>query len=300
MDEASEGRPVECPVLSQPGVVPAGMLEACRERRPRVLCITNYVTVNDVAQMTLAAGGSPVMTDEPLEGEDIALLCQALACNIGTPSERMLDAMLRAGRAANRAGIPVVLDPVGAGASAFRNRVLATLLEQVRFAVIKGNASEVKYLASGVGAAAGVDVAEGDRITAGNAGCFADLASRLAEKTGAAIVVTGPVDVVAHPDTGRFAVRSGTPAMGRVSGTGCMGTAVLAAFAGASPDRPVGEVALAGICAMDMAGEKAEARLGAGACARPGGAPGFFRMHLLDAMAGLSEEELGRARIAAL
>ncbi|MBR5049819.1 MAG: hydroxyethylthiazole kinase [Desulfovibrio sp.] len=300
MAEDSKGKLVKNPVLCQPDAVLAGILEACRERRPRIHCITNYVTVNDVAQMTLAAGGSPVMTDEPFEAEDIVLLCQALACNIGTPSERMLDAMLRAGKGANRAGIPVVLDPVGAGASAFRNRVLATLLKQVRFAVIKGNASEIKYLASGVGAAAGVDVAEGDRITADNAGSFADLASRLAEKTGAAIVVTGPVDVVAHPDTGRFAVHSGTPAMGRVSGTGCMGTAVLAAFAGASSDRSMGEVALAGICAMDMAGEKAETRLGAEACPMPGGAPGSFRMHLLDAMASLSEEELRRARITAI
>ena len=299
MGSASKDRPAEGPMLSQAGSVPAGILAACRERRPRVHFITNYVTVNDVAQMTLAAGGSPVLTDEPLEAEDIVLLCNALACNIGTPSERMLEAMLRAGTAANRAGIPVVLDPVGAGASAFRNRVLATLLEQVRFAVIKGNASEIKYLASGIGAAAGVDAADSDRITADNAGIFADLASVLAERTGAAVVVTGPVDVVVHGGTGRFAVYSGSPAMGGISGTGCMGTAVLAAFAGASPARSMGEVALAGICAMDMAGEKAEAMLGA-SCAVPGSAPGAFRQHLLDAMAGLSEEDLRQARMRAL
>ena len=138
-------------------------LQAVRQAHPLIHCITNYVTVNDCANLLLAAGASPIMADAPEEAAEITARSQGLTLNLGTLQAGRVPAMLASGRQANRSGIPAVLDPVGAGASAFRTRTARQLLEEVRFAVIRGNLSEIQALAAGAGHPCGVDA--GDRIT---------------------------------------------------------------------------------------------------------------------------------------
>ena len=119
------------------------MLQNVRENRPLVHCITNYVTANDCANLLLACGGSAIMADEMEEAEEVTSLCGGLVLNLGTPNPRKVEAMLRAGREANRMGRPVVFDPVGVGCSAFRREAGSRILEQVQLSVIRGNASEI-------------------------------------------------------------------------------------------------------------------------------------------------------------
>ena len=136
--------------------------EALRPARPMVHCITNSVTINDCANVLLAAGARPIMADAPEESAEITAACQALVLNLGMLSPRKLEAMVKSGHQANRMGIPVVLDPVGAGASALRTRAVHTLLEEVRFAAVRGNGSEIRVLAAGGENHGGVDAAPGE------------------------------------------------------------------------------------------------------------------------------------------
>ena len=139
-----------------------------RAKSPLVHNITNYVTVNDCANMVLACGASPIMADDAAEVEDITTICGGLNINIGTLNSRTIESMLKAGKKANALGHPVVLDPVGAGASALRTGTAYRLLDEVRFTVIRGNISEVKTLASGAGTTKGVDADVADRVTEEN------------------------------------------------------------------------------------------------------------------------------------
>ena len=157
----------------------ADILDTVRRRGPVVHCITNYVTVNDCANMILAAGGSPIMADDIAEVEDVVTLAQALVINIGTLNSRTVEAMLVAGRRANSLGRPVVLDPVGAGATALRNSALQSLLREVRFAVIKGNISEIGFLAGEDARARGVDAEDASLVTEGSLKGASDMARRL-------------------------------------------------------------------------------------------------------------------------
>ena len=164
-------------------------LQAVRQAHPLIHCITNYVTVNDCANLLLAAGASPIMADAPEEAAEITARSQGLTLNLGTLQAGRVPAMLASGRQANRNGIPAVLDPVGAGASAFRTRTARQLLEEVRFAVIRGNLSEIQALAAGAGHPCGVDA--GDRITPQTLDAALELARQLARRTGAVVAVTG-------------------------------------------------------------------------------------------------------------
>ena len=139
-----------------------------RAKSPLIHNITNYVTVNDCANMVLACGASPIMADDAAEVEDITTICGGLNINIGTLNSRTIESMLKAGKKANALGHPVVLDPVGAGASALRTGTAYRLLDEVRFTVIRGNISEVKTLASGAGTTKGVDADVADRVTEEN------------------------------------------------------------------------------------------------------------------------------------
>lgn len=235
------------------------LLDAVRARKPLVHFITNYVTVNDCANITLAVGASPVMADQPDDAAEICRLASALVFNIGTPGDRTSEAMLKAGRAANAAGIPIVLDPVGAGASSFRNRLLAELLHGVKFTAVKGNISEIRFLASGTGRASGVDATQDDAALAEDSRAVARLACTLSRETGAAVIVSGKTDVAADASQA-FAITNGDAMMGLLTGTGCMGSAVLASFIGASPKEPLAAAA-AGMCAMGLAGETARKKL---------------------------------------
>jgi len=212
------------------------ILDMVRRKGPVVHSITNYVTVNDCANIILAAGGSPIMADDAAEVEQIVALSSALVINIGTLNERTVASMLAAGKRANALNIPVVLDPVGAGASDLRNDTLRRLLQDVRFAVIKGNSSEIRFLAGEKATARGVDSDEGVMVSEGNISEAARMASSLSAATGAVVVVSGRIDIVAHTK-GAWAVSNGDPLMTRVTGTGCMTAAIVGCCVGRGPNR---------------------------------------------------------------
>ena len=264
------------------------LLDRVRRTAPLVQCITNFVTVNDCANIILAAGGSPTMAEDVREVEETAAAAQALVCNFG-PIEKT-PAMVLAGKSANRAGRPVVLDPVAAGSTAIRRQESARLLEEVRFSVIRGNASEIRALARGELAGSGVDVEAGDAVTEANLPRTVEMARSLARRTGAVVAVSGPIDVVSDGAC-TAVIRNGCATMARITGSGCMLTSMLGSFCGADPEHPF-EAACAAIAAMGVAGDLAEERR-----LRNGTGNATFRTDLIDAVFNLTEEQLnGRAR----
>ncbi len=160
------------------------MLENVRKNCPLVHNITNYVTVNDCANILLACGGSPIMADDADEVEEITTLCGGLNINIGTLNQRTIPAMHKAGKKANELGHPVVLDPVGAGASTLRTRTAVELIENIKFSVIRGNISEIKTLALGGGTTRGVDADIADTVTKENLAQAVAFAKEFAKKQG--------------------------------------------------------------------------------------------------------------------
>lgn len=236
------------------------LLDNVRRRHPLIHNITNYVTVNDCANILLACGASPIMADDLGEAEEITALCAGLNINIGTLNARTIPAMLAAGKKANQLGHPAVLDPVGAGASKLRTDTALRLIDQVRFSVIRGNISEIKTLALGGGSTQGVDASVGDAVTEGSLEEAVRFAKGFAQKTGAVIAITGAIDIVADGERA-FCIFNGHPMMSGVTGTGCQLSAMTAAYAAANPDRPL-EAAAAAVCAMGVCGQLAHRRLG--------------------------------------
>ena len=261
----------------------ASCLGAVRERTPLVQCITNFVTVNDCANILLAAGGSPTMAHDIREVEEAVAGVQALVLNLGAIGD--VEAMLLAGKRANQLGIPVVLDPVAAGVTSLRREACRRLLAELRFTVIRGNASEIRALALGAEGGSGVDVSAGDAVTEENLSRGVELCRRLAESTGAVPALSGQVDILSD-GTQTVLIRGGVPTMSRVTGSGCMLTALLGAFCGANPERPLAAAAAA-VAAMDLAGERAEARR-----LQNGTGNATFRTDLIDAVFNLTEDEL--------
>lgn len=266
------------------------MLENVRKTNPLIHNITNYVTVNDCANVLLACGGSPIMADDIAEAEEITSICGGLNLNIGTLNERTIPAMFLAGRRANQLGHPVVLDPVGAGASALRTKTAQDLIKEVQFTVIRGNISEIKALALGEGGARGVDADVADRVTEENLPQAAAFAKAFAKKTGAVIAITGAIDIVADSETA-YCIANGHPMMSSITGTGCQLSALTAAYVTANPTKPL-EATAAAVCLMGICGEKAYERL----TEQDGNAS--YRGYIIDAIYRLSGEELEqRARV---
>ena len=228
-------------------------LDRVRETTPLVHNITNYVTVNDVANVLLACGGSPIMSDDIQDVEDITSICGGLNLNIGTLNHNTIPSMFAAGKKANQLGHPVVLDPVGAGASALRTETALKLLEEVKFAVIRGNISEVKTLAAGSGKTRGVDADVADAVTEDNLDASVAFAKAVAARFGAVVAITGAIDLVADGET-CYVIRNGRPEMGKITGTGCQLSGLTAAYVVANPDRPL-EAAAAAVASMGLAGE---------------------------------------------
>ena len=216
-------------------------LDEVRKKTPLVHNITNYVTVNDVANILLACGGSPIMSDEPRDVEDI------------TSIKRSIKGMKNACRKAQELGHVTLLDPVGAGASALRTETAAQLMEMIRFTVIRGNISEIKALALGSGTTKGVDADIADAVTEDNLDDAVRFVKDFAAKTGAVVAVTGAIDLVADAER-CFVIRNGRPEMGRITGTGCQLSGMMTAFVVANPDNAL-EAAAASVCAMGLAGE---------------------------------------------
>ena len=263
-------------------------LSLVRERAPLVQCITNFVTVNDCANIILAAGGSPSMADDVREAAEAVRGSAALVCNLGAIDA--VDAMVSAGKTANELGKPVVLDPVAAGNTALRRQESGRLLAGVKFAAIRGNASEIRALARGELTGSGVDVSGEDAVTDATLPRTVETARLLAKQTGAVVAVSGPIDVVT--DGGQtILLRNGCATMARITGSGCMLTSLLGAFCGADPGHPF-EAACAAIAAMGVAGDLAEERR-----LRNGTGNATFRTDLIDAVFNLTEEQLnGRVR----
>lgn len=255
------------------------------EQEPTVHCITNFVTVNDCANIILACGGKPTMAHHVGEVAEITAGSRALVLNMGTLHD--MDSMLIAGHKSNELGHPVILDPVGVGGSTLRKETFRTLSETIRFSVIRGNMSEIRAIATGSETAIGVDVAEADRITEENVYEAARMAQNVAARFSCVVAVSGPIDIVA--EAGRAClVRNGHPIMARITGSGCMSTALLGAFLGGNPDRPF-EAAVAAVAAMGVCGELAWARTEA-----EGGGTLTFRTHLIDKISLLKAEQLER------
>lgn len=257
-------------------------LAQVREKKPLVQCITNFVTVNDCANIILASGGSPTMASHPLEVEEAVAGVQALVCNMGAIDK--IDSMILAGKAANRLGKPVVLDPVGAGGTQLRREAVKRLLEEVRFTVIRGNASEIRYLAGQQTTGSGVDVSTLDEITEENLDVAVSMAAEVAGKLHTVIAISGKIDVIS--DGNRSCVlRNGCATMARITGGGCMLTSLIGAFCGAYKD-PFFAVCSA-MAAMGVSGEIAEAKR-----LRNGTGNATFRNDLIDAAFNLTQEQL--------
>lgn len=259
------------------------ILETVRKTGPLVHCITNYVTVNDVANMVLACGASPIMADDMAEAADITALCSATYINIGTLNVRTVDSMLLAGKKAAELHHPVILDPVGAGASPFRSDTVRNFMDNVQFTVIKGNMSEIKTIAQGSGTARGVDAAPSDTVTEENLDDAVGFVRKLAVRTGSVVAATGAVDIISDGNR-TYVCRNGHPMLKTVTGSGCMLGAVVAAFCGANPGNPQ-EAAAAAVSAMGLCGERAYRKTAAA-----GAGTGSFRSYLIDAMSLLTPE----------
>ncbi len=260
------------------------MLENVRKTSPLIHNITNYVTVNDCANVLLACGGSPIMADDVEEAEDITAICGGLNINIGTLNQRTIPAMHRAGKKANELSHPVVLDPVGAGASALRTKTAKELIENIKFTVIRGNISEIKALALGTGGARGVDADVADQVTQETLPQTVAFAKAFAGETGAVIAITGAIDIVANSEKA-YCIYNGHPMMSSITGTGCQLSAITAAYVTANPQSPL-EAAAAAVCLMGVCGEKAYARL----TEQDGNMA--YRNDIIDAIFRLTGEEL--------
>jgi hydroxyethylthiazole kinase len=259
---------------------PGATLRTLRERKPLVHQITNYVVMNETANATLALGALPVMAHAREEVEEMVMLASALVINIGTLSPHWVDAMLAAGRTANEREVPVVLDPVGAGATRYRTETARRILSEVHVAVLRGNQGEVATL---LGVAAEVRGVE----SMGDVGEPTGLARAAAQSLGLIASVTGPVDHVSDGER-VLAVANGHELLGTVTGTGCMSSAITGCFLAAKREDSLAAAAEA-LAAFGVAGEDA---------AREARGPGSFHVGLYDALAGLNPETLdGRAKI---
>jgi hydroxyethylthiazole kinase len=250
-----------------------------RERKPLVHQITNYVVMNETANATLALGALPVMAHAPEEVEEMVGLAGALVLNIGTLSRHWVEAMLAAGWAANVRGVPVVLDPVGAGATGYRTDTAKRILDEVDVAVLRGNAGEVATLLGVEAEVRGVE-------SVGAGADAAEIAREAARSLGLVASVTGAVD---HVSDGRqvAAVANGDPMLGAITGTGCMSTAATGCFL-AVAESPF-DAAVEALVAFGVAGEDA---------ARDAKGPGSFHVGLYDALAALDPGTLDeRARV---
>ena len=249
------------------------MLNKVRETTPLVHNITNYVTVNDVANVLLACGGSPIMSDEPQDVEDITSICGGLNINIGTLNIRSIEGMKLAGKKAAELGHAILLDPVGAGASALRTNTAVSLMEEIPFSVIRGNISEIKTLASGSGTTKGVD-----------ADVAVAFAKAFAEKANCVVAITGAIDLVSDGKS-CYVIRNGRPEMGKITGTGCQLSGMMTAYITANPEHTL-EAAAAAVCVMGLAGEIGFSRM------QDGDGNSTYRNRIIDAIYNMDAKTL--------
>lgn len=252
-----------------------GLLRRIRAREPLIHHITNYVTANDCANAVLAIGASPIMADDGDEVEEIVSLANALVLNMGTLNQRTVTSMIAAGRRANDREIPVIFDPVGAGVSTLRNRTIEQILSQVKISILRGNLSEVAFVAGLETAARGVDAAKADEKNDP-----VEIARQAVGRLECVVAITGEVDVITDGER-TIRICNGHPMLSRVTGTGCMTTSLVGAFAGVSADGLL--AAAGGVASMGIAGEMAYEKMGAMGT-------GSFHMGILDGLSKLNGE----------
>lgn len=252
------------------------LLKDVKDKKPLVHHITNYVTANDCANMVLSIGGSPVMADEIDEVEEMVSLSSALVINMGTLNKRTIEAMLMAGKMANKLDIPVILDPVGVGATGLRTNTASKLLKEINFSVIKGNMSEIKILSGVKAIIKGVDSVE----SMDNA---EEIAVQLAKKYNCIAAITGKKDIVTDGER-LCKIDNGHKMMADITGTGCMCTSLVGTFCGVIRDYYLSTIA--GILSMDLSGEKAFISL------KENDGTGTFKVKLMDSIYKLSGEDI--------
>jgi hydroxyethylthiazole kinase len=254
-------------------------LAKLRERKPLIHQITNFVVMNETANATLALGALPVMAHAREEVEEMVGYAGALVLNIGTLTPAWVEAMLMAGRAANQRGVPVVLDPVGAGATRYRTETAKWILDEVDVAVLRGNAGEVATLVGITAEMRGVEsMGAGEKA--------ADLARRAGRSLGVVASVTGPIDHVSDGER-VVAIANGDPLLAAITGTGCMSSAITGCFLAVAES--IFDGAVEALVAFGVAGEDA---------AVDAKGPGSFHVNLYDALAGLDPATLdSRARV---
>ena len=261
-------------------------MDNVRKNVPLVHNITNYVTVNDVANSLLACGGSPIMSDEPEDVEDITSVCGGLNINIGTLHQSSIEGMLLAGKKANELGHPVLLDPVGAGASRLRTDTALRIMKEIKLTVIRGNISEIKTLAYGSGTTKGVDADVADAVTEETLNDAIAFVKNFARKTSCIIAVTGAIDLVSDGEI-CYVIRNGRPEMGKITGTGCQLSGMMTAYVTANQEKPL-EAAASAVCIMGLAGEIGWSRM------QEGDGSATYRNRIIDAVYQMTGEDLER------
>ena len=255
------------------------------EKGSLVHCITNYVTVNDVANTILACGGSPIMADDIEEVAEITSICNSLVLNIGTLNSRLIESMLISGKTANRLKIPVVFDPVGIGASMLRMNTSLKLLEDIKFAVIKGNASEIKAIISGNKTSSGVDVSIDDIISESNLDDYIKIAKEVSKTYDSIVVITGPIDIITDGEK-TYTISNGHRNMEKITGAGCMLAGLIGAFIGANTDNILESTALA-VGLMGLSGELANEKM-----IEEDTGTASFRTYLIDKISKIDQKRL--------
>lgn len=252
-----------------------------KETSPLVHNITNYVTVNDCANILLAIGASPIMADDIQEVEDITRICTGLNINIGTLNARTIEAMIAAGKKSNELNHPILLDPVGAGASGLRTKTAKVLLENIQFTAIRGNISEIKTLAMGTHTTNGVDANISDTVNEENLDQTIAFLKAFSQSSKSIVVVTGAIDIVTDGHQA-YVIRNGHPMMTTVTGTGCMLSALITAFISANQSTPL-EASAAAVITMGLAGELAyDPKVGNAS----------YRHHIIDQICLMTDEIL--------
>lgn len=250
------------------------IMEDIVRQKPLVHCMTNRVTMNDCANVILAVHGRPIMADDENEVEDITTGCQSLVMNVGTLQAATIPAFIKAGKKANVLKHPIVLDPVGVGASQWRFQVVSELLNQVQMSVIKGNISELKALALGVHTMSGVDVNVHDLIDENHLDETISFLRELSIKLKTIIVMTGKIDIVTDGKES-YLIRNGCAEMARITGTGCMLSALIGTYVGVNHN--LLEAVVCAVSLMGYSGELAYQRI----CQEKRGT-GSMRVYLID------------------
>lgn len=259
------------------------IFENIKKVSPVVHNISNIVTANDCANMTLACKGSPTMADDPDEVEDITFACNGAVINMGNTGGFYEETMLRTGKMNNKVNHPVLLDPVGAGAAKRRNAVLKNLIDNIHFTVIRGNISEIKFVGGQSKGAKGVDAAACDLATEDNIDSVVKYAKNLSKTMDTVIAISGPIDVVAYKDDACI-IRNGHKMMAGITGTGCMQSSEVGVFIAANPDN-IFKAVVTAVSAYGYAGELAHKKM-----LETDGSFSTLRMNLIDYMAKMDYE----------